>query len=1195
MTLFEEAHRGLGGFGLLKNAVPLRKLLRRELPLFGCMLLALIAGQGAFAQTFSASIAGIVSDPTGAVVSGAKVELTNVGTHDVRDYTTTNDGTYKFNNLLPGTYQIAVDANGFKTYVRSNMLLRAETAASVNPSLQVGDTQQKVEVSGESVLVDTQSANNSVTMDSHLIEALPNNTRNPLNFVFSLAGTTEGQGGQTSRSQSFDQNFSQFGLNGGRTGEAAILIDGAPSTAMDWGGLMVSPMNDSVQEQQVMTNVYDSQYERSGMGVVTLITKSGSNQFHGEAYDYLRNSALDANTWANDEYGQPKGPFKRNQFGGNIGGPILKRYNLYFFGAYEGLRQPDTQNSGLLTVPTQAERNGDFSQSLNSSGTPQIIYNPFSTTLVPGTGNYTRTPFAGNKIPTNLLNPSGMKIVNLYPLPNQPNVGPNDQYNYYAQGAGNTTNDKFDWRVDWEQSQKNRLFVRMSDRVRENETAACFFCNGADTGYGNADHAEQVVINDTFTPSPTWVINAYIGYSRWQEEQNPVGLGKASPSTIGLSNADFQASNALPTIGVDDNYTSLGNSNYDKYVRYSETGQVNLSKQFSKHALKFGANYDIYMINNEPFGVGSISSGSALTACDPGSAGGPCQATANNSILSGNPIASLLTGVGTVNQSTNIDPAMSEHAFGMYIQDQWNVTPRLTINLGLRYENQRPATERYNRLSYFDPTVVNPISSQLGSNVYGGFEYANSNNRYAWAPDNLNFAPRAGIAFRATDKLVIRAGAGIFYMPASAMLSFDSPGQFLGFGSTTTSIGTSNSEGIVPANLIGNPFPNGLNAQTGSSQGLGTYLGQSVGQMWYKGEHPIGYSEQWSFDVQYQLDSHSVLEVGYTGVNGRKLMYGNPDLNANQLPTQDLALGDGYLQNQVANPFYGIITNPNSALSGSTVDRYQLLQPYPEFGSLTLTRSLPGATSSYNALNVKYNHAFQNGLSAIVTYVWSKALDDASEDLVGWSIGNLWRDSYNTKADYAVSTHDVPQSFAVAAVYDLPYGVGKTWGSNAPWVLKQTLGNWQLSSNVRLASGLPIFGVINDYSSPLANLYGFPSQQTPDLVGNVVPANQSANNWINANAFQSTDGQNRLGNSPLRIPSLREAPTENLDLSVAKFFGPERFRVQFRGEFLNLFNHPIFGGNYNINTCLYCGSGFGQWTATRNDPRNIQLSLKATF
>ena len=1164
-----------------------------------CLLSAAVFCSVAFGQTFSASIAGIVSDPTGAVMTGAKVQLKNMDTNDVRDYTTTSAGTYKFDNLLPGTYEITVDAPGFKSYVRSNMVLRAETSATVDVSLEVGNTQQKVEVTGEAVLVDTQSANNSVTMDSQLIEALPNNTRNPLNFVFSLAGTTEAQGGMTSRSQTFDQNFSMFGLNGGRSGDAQILIDGAPSTAMDWGGLMVSPMNDSVQEQQVLTNVYDSQYERSGMGVVTLITKGGSNEFHGEAYDYLRNSALDANTWSNNEFGQPRGQFKRNQFGGNIGGPILKRYNLFFFGAYEGLRQPDTENSGLLTVPTAAERKGDFSQSLNASGQPDIIYNPFSTTQVTdsqGNTYYTRTPFPNNKIPANLLNSTGQKLANLYPLPNLPSQGPNDYNNYYAQGPGNTTNDKFDWRVDWDQNEKHRLFVRMSDRVREVQTPACFFCNGADVGYGNNDTGFQVVVNDTFTPSPTWVINSYIGYSRWHEAQNPIGLGKADPSTIGLNPALFQAGNALPTLTVDrgNTYTGLGNGTYDRYVRYSETAQINLTKQLSKHTVRFGANYDIFMINNEPFGVGSVTTGSYLTACDSGPASGPCQAPASSSLDSGNAIASLLLGTGDVSSNTNIDPAMSQHAYGAYVQDQWRVTPRLTVNVGLRYENQRPATERYNRLAWFDPTVINPISSQVGFDVRGGFEYASSNNRYAWSPDDTNFAPRLGIAYRATDKLVVRAGAGIFFTPSSAMISFDG-GQFLGYGSSTTSFGTQSGLNLVPTTSISSPFPNGLNPQTGSSQGLNTYVGLSASQIWLKGSHPVGYTEQWSFDLQYELGSHSVVEMGYTGVNGRKLMYGNPNININQLPTSNLALGDSYLQTQVNNPFYGVINNPNSSLSGQQIYQFQLLEPYPEFGNLNVTRSLPGATSSYNALDLKYNHAFSNGLSAIVTYRWSKALDDGSEDLVGWSIGNLWRDSYNTKLDYAVSTHDQPHSFAVAGVYDLPYGTGQRWGSSSPWLLKQALGNWQLSTNIRLASGFPIFGVINDCTSALSNLYGFPSCQTPDLIGNPVPAHQSPDQWINPNAFAPTDGLSRLGNSPLRIPSLREAWTKNLDLSVAKFFGPERFRVQFRGEFLNVFNHPIFGGNYNFNTCLLCGGTFGQVYGTRNDPRQIQFSLKASF
>ena len=224
-----------------------------------------------------------------------------------------------------------------------------------------------------------------------------------------------------------------FGLNGGRTGEASILVDGAPTTAVDWGGLLVSPLQDSVQEQQIVENTYDAQYERAGMGIVTLITKGGSNTFHGEVYDYLQNDALNANSWANNKFEQPKGAYKRNQFGGNIGGPILKRANLFFFGGYEGLRQPSTASSGLQTVPTAAERAGDFSQTLNSAGTPALIYNPFTTVQLPD-GSYTRQQFPGNVIPQNLIDPVGAKMVNLYPSPNRPGEGPNQINNFIAQG-----------------------------------------------------------------------------------------------------------------------------------------------------------------------------------------------------------------------------------------------------------------------------------------------------------------------------------------------------------------------------------------------------------------------------------------------------------------------------------------------------------------------------------------------------------------------------------------------------------------------------------------------------------------------------------------------------------------------------------------------------------------------------------------
>jgi hypothetical protein len=1176
----------------------------KSLALFCISFFVLVTAinQSSLAQTFSSSITGVITDPSGSVVQGAKVHLRNMGTNDVRDTTTTAAGSYKFDNLLPGTYEITAEATGFKKYVQSNMILRANTAATVNVPFTIGEAQQSVQVTSEAVLVDTQTATNLVTMDSHLIEALPNSYRDPLNFVFALAGTTEAQSGQTTRSGSFDQNGSQFGLNGGRIGNEQILIDGAPSTAVDWGGLLVAPTNDAVQEQQVVQNVYDAQYERSGAGVVTLITKSGSNSFHGEVYDYMRNSALDANTWSNGYFGAQKGLFHRNQFGANLSGPISRSGRVFFFAAYEGLRQPETDSTSA-TVPSAAMRNGDFSE------LPYPIYNPFSTHQVTVGSNtyFTRDPFPGNQIPQNLWDSVGQKIMALYPLPNVP-ASAGLGFNYFAQGPGTTKNDKFDWRVDWNQSANNRIFVRMSDRVRQNNTPACFFCNGGDEGAINADRGFQIVLNDTYTPSSTWVIDGYAAVGHWHEEQTSIGYGKADPSTIGLSNSLFQVP-MLPIVNVD-SYSTLGSdfSSLNRYVRSNSTFIGNLTKEFPKHTFKFGANYNIAFMNNRQDQPGNFNFGKAFTSCEPGpTSSDPCQAVNQAPTVgfsTGDAIASMLLGTGGGQSPIVMDPAMSLHSFGMYFQDQWRANQRLTVTAGLRYENQRPATERFNRLTYFDTAAVNPISAAVGQTFHGAFEYASKNNRYAWGPDNLNFAPRLGIAYKVTDKLVARVGAGLFYAPASAMVSFDQPGQHLGFNSTTSWNGSLNGEGFIPTNLVSNPFPNGLQQPVGSSQGALTFVGVAADnvQMWPKGAHPIGYAEQWSMDLQYQLGRHSVIEVGYTGVRGRRLMYGNPDLNANQLPTQDLALGQSVLDSEVQNPFSAVITDPSSPLSGQKILRNQLLRPFPEFVYLNWTRSLPGAHSAYDALSMKLTKQFSDGLSLLSTYVWSKALDNGSEDFIGWTIGSMWRDSYNTNLDYAVSTHDVPQSFATALVYQLPYGSGKRWGSSAPSIVKQVAGDWELSSIVRLTSGLPLLPVYYQ-NNPLGN-YGFPGPGLPDLVGDPKPAHQSRTNWINPLAFTAPTTL-RYGDEPQRMTQLREGGTKNVDLSVGKYFGPEKFRAQFRAEFLNLFNHPQYGGEFygnyfgsaNIGNCLDCGNDykFGQVFGTRNDPRNIQLSLKLMF
>ena len=1194
-------------------------------PLLAGLLLVVFfcAGQRAFSQTFSASITGVVTDPSGAVVAGAKVQLTNADTKDLREKTTTANGSYDFQNLLPGTYQLSASAPGFKNFIQTGLILRANTAANVNSMLQIGGGQEQVVVSADTVLVDTETPNNSITMDQVLIANLPNSTRNPLNFVFDLAGTTEAQGGLTSRSTSFDQNASTFGINGGRTAESEILIDGAPSTAMDWGGLIVSPIQDSVQEQQVVQNEYDSEYHGGGEGVVTLVTKNGSDRFHGEVYDYFRNDALDANTWSNKNVDPANGPitprqkFHRNQFGGNVSGPLWRSKHLYFFGAYEGLRQPGSQGRLLYTVPTALERQGDFSQTYNHNGTLSTIYDPNSTTtFIDSAGNtqHTRTPFPNNVIPGG-FDAVGQKLVNLYPLPNLPGDGPDHINNYTANPSSNTSNDKFDARIDWAQNEKHRLFGRVSDRVRQNNAPACVLCNGADNFANNEDHAFQIALNDTITPSSKWVIDTYAAYSRWWEGQTLVGYGVADLSSLGLPQADSQIAGLLPSVSAGQ-YTSFGNpySSFQRYIRYSNTNMINVTHELGSQTLKFGFNYDISMINIRQDTPPNLNFANSQTSCDASpTPGGPCEVNLSTN-LTGNPIASMLLGVGSGgNSNINMDPAMSAHSFGLYLQDNWRATRNLTVYAGLRYENQRPATERHNRLAYFDPNLTNSLSSAAGFPIKGGFEFAgvDGRGRGAWEADNLNFSPRLGLAYRVSDRLTWRAGSGLFYAPASAMLGYDGGGQFPGYTSQTPWVATQDQQGYVPANRVSNPFPGGLEQPTGNTLGDQTYIGLGTGQAWLKGPHPTGVLYQWSADMQYQVSAHSVFEIGYTGVRGRRLLYGNPNLDFDQLPTAALALGDA-LNNPVPNPYAGVITNPDSFLSSPTVLQNSLLRPFPAIGYLQLTRSTPGARSQFDALNVKYNHSFAGGLSSITTYRWSKNLDNGSEARIGWTGVDFWRDSTNTKLDYSYSTHDVPQSFAEALVYQIPYGPGRRFGGSAPQLLRQSLGGWNVSTAVRLSSGLPLPQPVQ-FSYNNLNNYGFPGGGLPDIVGNP-KAGRNKHQWINPAAFAGqgldgsasancgTDPQNlkcvpfdyHFGNEPNHLNSLREAANNNADLGVAKQFGTERFTTEFRADFLNLFNHPIYGGSYNISTTMDYGD-LGTVYGTRNDPRNIQLSLKISY
>ena len=1129
---------------------------------------AIFFSQPADAQVFTASLSGVVADPTGAAIPGATVSAHNTVTGETRQTTTGGDGRYTFSQLPPALYEFTVEGKGFKRFVEKSLTLIASQSAEYNVSLTLGQATETVEVEAAAPILDTQSADKSLTMSGDSIVALPTNLRNPLVLVWQTAGVVAVRSGISQAVN--EQNQNRFALNGGRDESSALLIDGMPLTSGDWGGALATPSIESVQEVQVTRNSYDVQYGRTDGGVVSLVTKSGTSKLHGGFFDYLRNSKFDANTWDNDRAHVAKPSFQRNQFGGFAGGPIWNAKHLFAFGTYEGLRDSNP-SSVLTTMPTALERAGDFSQTYNANGTLSTIYNPFSTTLNPD-GTYSRTPFPGNKIPSNLLDPIGTKVASLLPLPNKAGSGPAAINNYSAGGKTLDINKRFDVRVDWAKSERFTFFARVT-KAWEDTVAPVLIGNGLDSNYGGHNPRDQVVSGFTFIPTPTWVTNVIIGSGRWKEQQISQSTGLTA-TAIGFpaSLASQLGATTIPQFSIE-NYPQLANARYLSDPRTTSNLQINNSKQLGDHSLKFGFIGEAEQIN-------STDVDSAFFTFNRGMTSGPTAAL--DSASTGNGIASMLLGTGASGYSpNNARLALTSKYFAGYIEDAWKFK-RLTVTYGIRYEVQTPATERYNRLNSFNFDATNPLSQQTGLNLKGGLQFVTSSDRGLWNTDSKNWAPRLGLAYKITDKLVLRAGYGIFYAPAWAGAN-DSDGYSL----QTPWVASQGGGGFVPQQPLNNPFPSGILPPPGSSQGLSTLTGLSINA--FSSLHPTPYSQTYSADFQYQLTPSSMIEIGYSGVQGRKLFYGySSALNIDQLPPQYLSMGSA-LNTQVANPFYGQFTS--GSLAGKTVPQYQLLLPYPQYTAVNLSTITPGASSSFNALTTKFSRRFSAGLQAFVTYQWSKAIDNSSETQ-GWEIGDQERNVYNISSERSISAHDLPQAFTASVTYELPVGRGRKFLATPNRMVNAVVGGWQLATAVRLGSGLPLtFTAPNSLAT-----YGY-SVSRPNITSltDLTSGSQSPDHWFNtSSSVVSAPAAYTIGTAPRWIPNLRFGKLDNTDISLMKTFSiTERFKAVFQAQAFNLTNTPQYGkanttvGNPNFG--IITGSAPG---AT---PRNIQLALRLLF
>jgi len=1172
--------------------------LNRLFLLIAVPLLTLVSPQG-WAQTFNASVSGIVSDPTGAVAPNVKVTVTDSARGTQYSATTNQEGVFLIKNLIPSTYKVTAEAAGFQTYVLDTYPLTATQQAVLNITLQLGTASQTVEVSSQVQMIEPSNATLGGLVNNKSIIDLPLVNRNVLTLMVLQPGVAP------STPNNYQSNFFtsaiRYSFNGGMESTNDFQLDGMSilnqSDIPGIMGLTMLPSVDSVEEMKLQTNSYSAVYGRSGGGITTMVTKSGTNALHGDLFEFLRNNDLNANNFFSNRSGAKIAPLKINQFGGSVGGPIIKNKAFFF-----GLLEKDTSIQGgfsLFTVPTAAERGGDFSQDINATGQLRTIYNPLSATPDPNNaGHFLRTAFPGNVIPQSLIDPVGAKAASYWPSPNLPGtLIPGSSAYTGLNNAGLTasaTNPLWQntEKVDYNFSESKRAFIRYA-YLYNVAGSPNYFNNLADEGYGPMTvHSHNAAVGYTQTFGSATVLDLRAGVNRFSAFRPSNGLGfKLTDLGMPQSLQTFLEQgdvDEFPGIAVQ-GYSTLGNNNGPYYssnqLNYNFSGT--LSRVIGKHTVTVGAEHRDYYLNFVQTNPLVMNFGADMTQ-------GPDARAV--SAAAGDAVASMLLGSGDSGSATfYAHPANANRYFSEFAQDDIKWSRRLTINIGFRLDEETGTTERYNRMAAINPTVLNPISNQVTNpftgqtpwNLYGGYVFPGS------GPDTLGSRairgveikpnPRIGIAYSLNDKTVIRTGYGIFFgVPYAGATR-----EFNGATFQTTTSWVASVDGVHPSNLMSNPFPTGYLYPPGSSQGLLSVVGQSLSSA-YPPTLKTLYNQQWNFSIQRSLATDMMLQVAYVGNKGTHLPWsgGGGSAGMNMLPPGLSSLGT-QLQTLVNNPFYG---NPNittGPLAQPQIQYGQLLLPFPEWQTVAADGIAIG-NSEYQSLQASFTKRFANGVSLISSYTWAKLMTDIANGTwaAGGNAGSI-RSYYCVRCEHSPSTYDVPHRFTLSAVGELPFGKGKKFGSNWNAFVDAFLGGWQANGILTLASGQPLlFTTANNTS------YTFGGGQHPDVVGDpVLSSDKSIYSWFNTKAFVQP-ANFTSGNLARTYTGVRTDWTRNLDFSLFKNFHlTEKFQLQFRAESFNITNTPVFSApGTTVN-----GTNFGIITGQNNTPRNIQLALKLMF
>jgi hypothetical protein len=1098
----------------------------------------------AFGQDFYASLSGTVTDPSGAAIPNVSVAARNVGTNITVRAVTGAAGNYLIPQLTTGEYQLTAEAQGFRSYTRQGIHLSVGDKAGVDIPMQIGDATQSVSVTAELATVEANQSVMGLVSDEKVVSEVPLQGRQVFEVLLYSAGVLFTSTAALNPKNTLWEANGEYSINGSRPGTNAFLVDGRPSGAR--GTPNGSPLVDAVEELKIASPVSDASLGLSGGGVVNLKMKSGTNEIHGSLSEFLQNVKMDANVTQTNR-ALVLSPYLKNQntqnsFAARVSGPIVKN-RFFYTGHYQGTRMRQSRPT-TITMPTLDQRAGDFNTTLNSARQSILVYDPLTTVQ---TGNtFTRSPFAGNIIPASRIAAPSRNILAFLPTPNLV-TDPVTNINNYASVPNSRWIDPNEYYVktDFFWNERHRSSASNTYSWASNNQPAG---NGLPRNNplrnigGQTRNRWGATLDHVWIPAASITVNARIGWDRFVETNNAIYQQDFDGSKLGFTGRIGSSPvNRFPVMSLQD-YAGWGLAARTFSPDDQYTAVVDASKQSGRHYLKFGTRIAQTIFSRADYGdwYGNFAFNRGFTQRDPQRA----------DTVSGNSVASFLLGYpANGSADVNAQSTYLNKAFGLYFQDDWKITRRLTINAGLRWDVQTAPTERFDRQVYgFDPTVT----YQLGpSPATGGFVYADKSNRQPWDTKYRDFQPRTGAAFHLMKRLTLRGGYGISFLPLNGTLGGGGIQQD-GFSRTTTMVVTQGAgaklytPGEPGMGTFLNPFPTGVLEPFGSALGPKTQVGQSVS--YTSRDFQTGRVHQLFFGFGLDLPWKTAAEVSYVGTRTRSLRV---TVNENAIPIEEQQKGaqdPNYLNQAQPNPWYGAPELVGTSLNTATLSKGKMVRAFPQFVSVNNT-GVPIGNASYNGLEMRIQRRMASGLMVTLNYTFAKNLQALD-----------WREDTRT-LPRVLAPFDRTHNLNIITLLTLPFGKGQRIGSNWNKHLNRVLGGWQANMVFMYQNGLPV------------GMPGAVVVSNPELP----EGQQTRNRWFNTCTLmlngtrsncaspdeqvawrQPTPGEIVVNSA--RMPNIRVHSLPQVNVSMFKNFQiRERARLEFRAEWFNASNSPIYG------------------------------------